>query len=164
MAAQAEQIEGIDFALAVYREEGVWQVEELAHDRLTDVETLAAALRRFPSDGGAVGLVAMEEEFFIACRVIGSAVRVLLSDVTAVEIWELAESVLEHLGLPDPEDDDEAAPVGDLGIFADAGFSAIEMGMLLDDDDFYADMALSEVAERMGFGDLFDEAVGLEVE
>ena len=33
-----EQIDGIDFALAAYREEGVWQVEELAHDVLGDVD------------------------------------------------------------------------------------------------------------------------------
>ena len=51
----SEQIEGIDFAVAAYREEGVWQVQELAHDVLTDIERLAAALRRFPGDGGAHG-------------------------------------------------------------------------------------------------------------
>jgi putative tRNA adenosine deaminase-associated protein len=160
MAAQAEVIEGVDFALAVYREEGVWQVEDLAHDRLVDVETLAAALRRFPGDGGAVGLIGMDEDFFVVCRVVGATVQVLLSDVTAAEDWELAESVMDHLGLPDPEDEEEVAPAGDLAIFADAGFSAIDMGMLLD-DDLYPDEALSEVADRIGFGDLFDEAVGI---
>ena len=44
----SEQIEGIDFAVAAYREEGEWQVVELVHDVLTDVERLSAALRRFP--------------------------------------------------------------------------------------------------------------------
>ena len=29
----ADQQDGVDFALAAYREEGVWQVQELAHDR-----------------------------------------------------------------------------------------------------------------------------------
>ena len=33
--------DGVDFALAAYREEGVWQVQELAHDVLDDVDTLA---------------------------------------------------------------------------------------------------------------------------
>ena len=55
----ADQLDGVDFALAAYREEGVWQVEELAHDVLTDVETLSHALRRFPGDGGAVGMIAI---------------------------------------------------------------------------------------------------------
>ena len=49
-----------DVALAAYREEGVWDVQELTHDHLVDLETLANALRRFPGDGGAVGLVAMD--------------------------------------------------------------------------------------------------------
>ena len=33
----SEQIEGVDFAVAAYREEGVWQVVELVHDVLGDV-------------------------------------------------------------------------------------------------------------------------------
>ncbi len=160
MAGSADEIEGIDFALAVYREEGVWQVAELAHALLSDVDTVAAALRRFPGDGGAVGLVGIDEDFFIVCRVAGSNVRLLLSDVTAAEDWELAESVIDYLGLPDPDDDEDVAPAGDLGIFADAGFSAMDMGILLD-DDLYPDEALSEIARRMGFGELFDNAVGM---
>ena len=52
--------DGIDFALAAYREEGVWQLDELVHDVLADVDSLAHALRRFPGDGGAVGLVAVD--------------------------------------------------------------------------------------------------------
>lgn len=160
MPDEPQDASGVDFALAVYREEGVWQVEELAHDLIADVETLTAALRRFPGDGGAIGLVGVDEDFFVVVRVAGATVRLLLSDVTAAEDWELAESVVEHLGLPVPDDEEEVAPAGDLGIFADAGMSAIDMAMLLD-DDLYPDEALSEIAGRMGFGDLFDDAVGL---
>lgn len=157
----AEAIEGIDFALAVFREEGVWQVQELAHDLLTDVETLAAALRRFPGDGGALGLVAVDEDFFVLLRVAGSTVRVLLSDVTAAEDWELAASVVEYLGLPLPDDDEDQEPAGDLGIVADGGMSAMDMGVLLDDVDLYPDEMLSQIARKLGFGELFDDAVGL---
>jgi putative tRNA adenosine deaminase-associated protein len=156
----AEEMEGIDFALAVYREEGVWQVAELAHDLLTDIDAVAAALRRFPGDGGAVGLIGIDEDFFIVARVAGSNVRLLLSDVTAAEDWELAESVVENLGLPMPDDEEDVAPAGDLGIFADQGMSAMDMGILLD-DDLYPDEALSEIARKVGFGKLFDDAVGL---
>lgn len=157
----SEAMEGVDFALAVFREEGVWQVQELAHDLLTDVETLAHALRRFPGDGGALGLVGIDEDFFVLLRVAGSAVRVLLSDITAAEDWELAASVLDYLGLPLPEDDDEQEPAGDLGIVADAGMSAMDMGVLLDDFDLYPEEMLSEIARKLGFGELFDDAVGL---
>ena len=64
--------DGIDFALAAYREEGIWRLEELVHDVLGDVEALAHALRRFPGDGGAVGLVAVDEDFFLIVRVAGA--------------------------------------------------------------------------------------------
>lgn len=157
----SDQVEGVDFALAVYREEGVWTVEELAYDVLTDVEALAHALRRFPGDGGAVGLVGIDEDFFVIVRVAGATTRVLLSDITAADEWELAASAVEFLGLPLPDEDDEQEPAGDLGILADAGMSAMDMGILLDDLDLYPDEMLSEVARRVGFGKLFDDAVGL---
>jgi putative tRNA adenosine deaminase-associated protein len=157
----SEQIDGIDFALAAYREEGQWQVEELVHEVLGDVPALAGALRRFPGDGGAIGLVAIDEDFFVIVRVAGPSVRILLSDITAAEEWELASSAVDELGLPDPEDEDEQAPAGDLDILGDLGMAAMDMGVLLDDFDLYPDEMLSDVARRLGFGVLFDEAVGL---
>ena len=157
----ADQQDGIDFALAAYREEGVWQVLEIAHSLLGDVETLASALRRFPGDGGALGLVAVDEDFFVLVRVAGSDVRILLSDVTAADEWEIARTAVERLALPYPEEDDELAPAGDLNILGDLGMPAMDMGVLLDDYDLYPDEMLSAVARRLGFGLLFDEAVGL---
>lgn len=157
----ADQQDGIDFALAAYREEGVWQVQELAHDVLTDVDALIHALRRFPGDGGAVGMIAVDEDFFVIVRVAGSHSRVLLSDITAADEWELAASAIEFLGLPEPEEDDEQAPAGDLDLLGDLGMHAMDMGVLLDDFDLYPDEMLSDVARRLGFGSLFDEAVGL---
>ena len=157
----SEQIDGIDFALAAYREEGIWRLEELVHDVLGDVEALSHALRRFPGDGGAIGLVAIDEDFFVIVRVAGPSVRILLSDITAAEEWELASSAVDELGLPEPEDEDEQAPAGDLDILGDLGMAAMDMGVLLDDFDLYPDEMLSDVARRLGFGVLFDEAVGL---
>jgi putative tRNA adenosine deaminase-associated protein len=157
----SEQIDGIDFAVAAYREEGVWEVVELVHDVLTDVERLAHALRRFPGDGGALGLVAVDEDFFVLVRVTGPTMRILLSDITAAGEWELARSAVEVLGLPEPEDDDEQAPAGDMDLLGDLGMTAMDMAVLLDDLDLYPDEMLSDVARRLGFGSQFDEAVGL---
>jgi putative tRNA adenosine deaminase-associated protein len=153
-------VEAVDFALAAYREEGVWQVQEIAHGLLDDVAHLAHALRRFPGDGGALGLVAVDEDFFVIARVAGAHVRLLLSDITAADEWEIARSAVETLGLPYPEDDDEPLPAGDLDLLGDLGIHAMDMGVLLD-EDLYPDEMLSEVARRLGFGTLFDEAVGL---
>jgi putative tRNA adenosine deaminase-associated protein len=157
----AELIDGVDFALAAYREEGVWQVQELARDHLVDIESLSHALRRFPGDGGAVGLIAMDEDFFLIVRVAGASTRLLLSDVTAVDEWELARSAVDFLGLPDAEDEEEQVPAGDLDLLGDLGMHAMDMGVLLDDFDLYPDEMLSDVARRLGFGKLFDDAVGL---
>ena len=156
-----EQLDGIDFALAAYREEGVWQVQELAHGVLEDVDKLAHALRRFPGDGGAVGMVGIDEDFFVVVRVAGATTRVLLSDITAADEWQLAGSAVEFLGLPPPEEDDEQLPAGDLDLLGDLGMGAMDMGVLLDDFDLYPDEMLSDVARRLGFGEQFDDAVGL---
>ena len=156
-----DQIDAVDFALAAYREEGVWQVQELAHDVLDGIDSLSHALRRFPGDGGSVGMVVVDEDFFVIVRVAGASTRVLLSDVTAADEWEIARSAVEFLGLPGPEDDDEQAPAGDLDLLGDLGMHAMDMGVLIDDYDLYPDEMLSDVARRLGFGRLFDETVGL---
>ena len=155
-----EQIDAIDFALAAYREEGSWTVAELAHDVLGDIDTLVHALRRFPGDGGAVGLIGIDEDFFVIVRVTGPTTRVLLSDITAADEWELASSAVDFLGLPQPEDEDDQLPAGDLDLLGDLGMHAMDMGVLLDDVDLYPDEMLSDVARRLGFGELFDDAVG----
>jgi putative tRNA adenosine deaminase-associated protein len=153
--------EGVDFVLVAYREDGVWQVEELADESVADFETLAQELRRWPGDGGSLGLVSVDEDFFLLVRVLGPETRVLLSDVTAASDWPIAREVLEHLELPLPEDDDDQVPAGDLGIVGDLGMGAMDMGALLDDFDLYPDEMLGDVARRLGFGSLYDEAVGV---
>jgi putative tRNA adenosine deaminase-associated protein len=157
----SEQTDAVDFALAAYREEGVWQVQELAHDVLVDIDSLSHALRRFPGDGGAIGMVAIDEDFFVVLRVAGARTRVLLSDITAAGEWELADSAVQFMGLPDPEDEDDQVPAGDLDLLGDLGMSAMDLGVLLDDTDLYPEEILSEVARALGFGDLFDDLVGL---
>ena len=157
----ADQSDGVDFAVAAYREEGAWTVQELVPEVLDDVEGLVHALRRFPGDGGAVGLVAVDEDFFLIIRVAGPTTRVLLSDITAADEWELASSAVDFLGLPQPEDEDPQVPAGDLDLLGDLGMHAMDMGVLLDDVDLYPDEMLSDVARRLGFGELFDDAIGL---
>jgi putative tRNA adenosine deaminase-associated protein len=157
--------DGVDFAVAAFRADGEWQVADLTHDHLGDISTLAAALRRFPGDAGVLAMVAVDEDFFVLVRVEGADTRVLLSDITAADEWELAGSALEHLGLPLPdgledEDDDEPVPAGHLDLLSDLGMPAMDLGVLLDDPDLYPDEILSEVASRLGFGELFDDIVG----
>jgi putative tRNA adenosine deaminase-associated protein len=162
MSDQSEaNAEGVDFVVVAYREEGVWQVEMLADDTIEDVEHLARELRRWPGDGGSLGLVSVDEDFFLLVRVLGAHTRVLLSDVTAATDWPIARSAVDFLELPLPDDDDDQAPAGDLDIVADLGLGPMDMGALLDDYDLYPDEMLGDIAAKLGFGRQFDEAVGV---
>jgi putative tRNA adenosine deaminase-associated protein len=152
---------GVDFALVAYREEGMWQVEELAAETAGDLDQFAEELRRWPGDGGSLGLVSYDEDFFLMVRVLGAQTRILLSDVTAATDWPIARAVVEELDLPLPDDDDDQAPAGDLGIVSDLGMGAMDMGALLDDVELYPDEMLSDIARRLGFGALYDESVGV---
>jgi putative tRNA adenosine deaminase-associated protein len=152
----------LDFAVAAYLEGDQWRVAEMIAEHVVDVETLTSSLRRFAGEGTVVGLVAVDEDFFVIARVSAHDARVLLSDVTAATDWEFAASVVEHLGLPIGEDDDEyAEPAGDLELLKDLGVDATALAELLDDQEAYPDEQLSEVARMLGFGELFDDVVGL---
>jgi len=153
--------EGVDFVLVAYREEGLWQLQELEAEKAADVDEFAVELRRYPGDGGALGLVSIDEDFFLLVRVLGAEVRLLLSDVTAATDWPIARSVVDHLELPPPDDEEYQEPAGDLGIVADLGMGAMDMGALLDDYELYPDEMLGDIASRLGFGRLYDEIVGV---
>ena len=150
----------VDFAVAAYRDEGEWQVVELNPKIGEDVEDLSEALTRFPSDVGVLGLVSMNDDFFVILRRTGEQVRALLSDFTAVTDWPLAVGVADLLDLPDPEDPDEPLPVGDLEIISDLGMTALELSVLCDDDDLFPEDILRDVADRLGFGDELDAIIG----
>lgn len=150
----------VDFAVAAYREEGAWQVVELNPRLGEDVQELSHALARFPSDVGVLGMVSMNDDFFVILRRSGSQVRAMLSDVTAVSDWPLASGVAELLDLPDPDDEDDPQPAGDLEIISDLGMPALELGVLCDDDDLYPEDILRDVADRLGFGDELDAIIG----
>ena len=157
----SEQSGEIDFALAAFVEDGAWQVQDIAPPAFESIEALSHALRHVSGESGAVGMVAVDEDFFVLVRVDRTTTRVLLSDVTAADEWELAQSAMDFLGLPPPEDDDIQVPAGDLDLLADLGLHAIDMGAMLDDVEAYPDEVLSDIARRLGFGEAFDDAVGL---
>ena len=158
------QLDDVDLAVAAYRRAGEWVVDELTLEHCEDVEPLAEALRHLGGDAGAIALVSIDEDFFVIVRVQGPRTRVLLSDASAAEDWDLAESVLDLLDETDPDDLDERDEdelAGDLGLLVDLGVAEEVMEELIDDVDLYPDEALSDLARLMGFGELFDDVVGL---
>jgi len=89
----------------------------------------------------------------------GGRARFLISDVTAATEWPLARQVVDELDIPLADDDDEQVPAGDLAIVADLGMTAMDLGALCDDVDLYPVEMLEEVAEALGFGNQFDDAI-----
>ena len=149
----------IDLAIVAYLDEGDWNVAELPDRSLDTVDTIARELRRYPGENGALAMLSVAEDFVLFVRAQGSLVRVLLSDVTASTDWTLARSAINHIGVF-VDDEDDQAPAGDLGILADMGMSAKDMGALLDDYDLYPEEILSDVADNVGFGTKLDELLG----
>lgn len=150
--------EALDFAVAVWREEGAWQADALPARTTDSLDTLVAALRAQPGDSGVLGFVSIAEDFFLAVRILGEESRFLLSDVTAAHDWPLAREAVDRMGLPMPEGDelDDVRPAGDLRIFDDLGVGPDELDLLCGDLDLYPDEMLASVATRIGFGEQFD--------
>ena len=158
------QLDDVDLAVAAYRRDGRWVVQEMTLEHCEDVEVMADALRRLGGDTGAIALVSVDEDFFVIVRVQGERTQVLLSDASAAEDWDLAESVIDLLDEIDPDDldeRDEDEPAGDLGLLSDLGVSEDALEELLDDPDAYPDEVLSDVARLIGFGEQFDDVAGL---
>jgi len=148
-------------AVVVYREDGLWQSGVLPEKVTDNLDGLVAVLRQQPAENGAIGLVNVADEFFVAVRVRGEETRLLLSDVTAAVAWDLARQVVQQLGMEAPGEDDleDVWPAGDLSIFTDLGLDEMELGAVLADLDAYADEMLVSIADRLGFAEVYDRAV-----
>jgi putative tRNA adenosine deaminase-associated protein len=148
------------FALAAYREGGMWRVEPLPPAVLSDLGVLLQALRSQPPEGGPFVVATIDDEFFLVARQDGPRISLLLSDMTASVEYPLAEQVLNRLGEDPPDDDelDEVWPVGDLDLFADLGLAEEEMEQILDDMDAYPDEMLETIVDRIGIGDEYAQA------
>ena len=146
----------IDFVVAAYREDGQPMAQALAADLANDLEELIIQLRRLPGDAGAIGFVSLVEEVFVIARVRGQHVQLLLSDGAAATEWPIARDVADMLGeeIPDP-DEEEAEPMGDLGILSDLGVSDFDMSTLIDNLDLSSDQMLIEIADKIKIGPQF---------
>lgn len=153
--------EDTEIAVVAYQDGGAWQLAEVSVAVAENLDLLATALRRFPAEGAAVALVALGEDDFVIARAAGDDVtRLFLSDVAAAEEWPLAADIVDALNAPPDDDGDEAVPVGESRILSDLGVTKKELFGLLDDDDAFAADVLLDIADRLGFGDEFEEIIG----
>ncbi|CAN1527211.1 tRNA_deam_assoc, putative tRNA adenosine deaminase-associated protein [Candidatus Nanopelagicaceae bacterium] len=153
MGDVSEQTE--DFAIEAWHEDGRWSIASLPDP--DDLTHIVDRLKKQQTNGGAVALIAIDDEFFLAIRVLGTHVKFFISDVTCAIDYEVAAEFLELADLDQPEEDDEPLPAGDLDIFSDLGMHSMELSTLCDDADLFPDEQIEAIANRLGFGDALTE-------
>jgi putative tRNA adenosine deaminase-associated protein len=162
------EVSETDFAIIVFHEDDRWHADVLPVAVTADLAGFIRVLRQQPSIAGTIGLAGIDDYFFVAVRVVGTQVSVLLSDIGAALDYPLAVQVLEYLDIPvpDEEDIDQVLPVGDLSIFADLGLDEMELAAICSRLDLYADDppdsvedAMESIAARLGFGPAMERAL-----
>lgn len=144
-----------DFAIEAWHEDGRWSIASLPDP--DDLTHIIDRLKKQQTNGGAVALIAIDDEFFLAIRVLGTHIKFFISDVSCAIDYEVAAEFLELADLDQPEEDDEPLPAGDLDIFSDLGMHSMELSTLCDDADLFPDEQIEAIANRLGFGDALTE-------
>jgi putative tRNA adenosine deaminase-associated protein len=151
------------FAVAAIREEGRWRCVRLDNEALVDLDAAITGLRSLRSTGAVLGLLAVDDCFFVLLRPVPGGVSLMLSDAVAALDYDVAADVLDLLRveLP-PEDaaDEEPWPEGDMAIVADLGLPADELEVLAGEWELYPDEQLAAIARRCGFADELAKVVG----
>lgn len=155
----SEQEPVAGFAVAVVREEGHWRWQSLDDSALRALDTAITELRKIRTSGAVLGMLAVDDEFFILLRPSPGGVSLLLSDATAALDYDVAADALDLLRVEPPEDDDEMWPEGALDIVADLGLPAPEMQVIVDEVDLYPDEQLQMIAQRCGFDGEFGKVL-----
>ena len=152
MSAAGTDTDPVDYAVAVWREEGRWNATALPDSVTGSIEDLAAELRRLPGEGGVLGFVGVADEFFIGIRQTGEHTRAFVSDGSAVLDYALADEAADLAGMIVDDDElEDFEPVGDLAIYADFGLDATALTFICNDPDLYPDEQIRAIAKRIGF-------------
>ena len=152
-------INDVDIAVAAWHEDGRWSLALLPDAQ--DLPQIIERLKSQQTNGGALALLAIDEEFFMIIRVLGSHIKLFLSDITCAIDYEIAADFIELCDLDMPEEEDEPFPAGDLDIISDIGVHRMELSTLCDDPDLFPDEQLEAIASRLGFGEEFTQLLEL---
>ena len=69
-----------DFAIEAWHEDGRWSVAALPDP--DDLLQIVDRLKKQQTNGGAVALISIDDEFFLAIRVLGTQVKFFISDIS----------------------------------------------------------------------------------
>lgn len=146
------------FAITCVREEGKWRCTAMDSPVLGELDAAITELRKVRSTGAVIGLLGVDDVFFLLLRPSPSGLSLLLSDAAAALDYDIAADALDLLRVEPPsEDDDEVWPAGALDILEDIGLPAAELQVIVDEVDLYPDEQLQMVAQRCGFADEFNK-------
>ena len=147
----------VDFGCIAWHEDGRWDASLLNSTR--DIGLIIDALKSQQTNGGAIALIAIEDEFVIIARVLGDQMRIMISDITYALDYEVAAELVEVLDLEFPQEEDESQPGGDIDLLSDLGVGEMELLAILDDTELYPDEQLEAIANRLGFGEQFNQVI-----
>lgn len=103
-----------------------------------------------------IGLLGVDDQFFLLLRPSPRGISLLLSDAAAALDYDIAADALDLLRVEPPsEDDEDVWPEGALDILADIGLPAAELQVIVGEVDLYPDEQLQMIAQRCGFADEF---------
>lgn len=155
--------EDVNFAIAAWREDGLWSAAALPPRAVDTLGGFIAALRQLSGEGGVFGFIAVGDEIFIAVRIPPDGVaRILLSDASFADDFDLAEEALDLLDIEyfDAEEDfDDLEPAGDLAFGADFGLDADTVEFICTSEDYRVEEQVLQLARRLGFGDQFADVL-----
>src|SRR5689334_19711308 len=60
----------LDFAVAAYTEDEIWTVTPLVLRGEPDLAAVVSGLRRYPGEAGVLGMISVDEDFFILIRIV----------------------------------------------------------------------------------------------
>ena len=147
----------VDFGCIAWHEDGRWDASLLNSTR--DIGLIIDALKSQQTNGGAIALIAIEDEFVIIARVLGDQMRMMISDITYALDYEVAAELVEVLDLEFPQEEEESQPGGDIDLLSDLGVGEMELLAILDDTELYPDEQLEAIANRLGFGEQFNQEI-----
>jgi putative tRNA adenosine deaminase-associated protein len=147
----------VDFGCIAWHEDGRWDASLLNSTR--DIGLIIDALKSQQTNGGAIALIAIEDEFVIIARALGDQMRMMISDITYALDYEVAAELVEVLDLEYPQEEDESQPGGDIDLLSDLGVGEMELLAILDDTELYPDEQLEAIANRLGFGEQFNQVI-----
>ena len=150
------------FAVAAIREDGRWRCARMKPEALVDLDAAISELRALRSTGAVLGLLDVDDEFFVLLRPTPGGVALMVSDAVAALDYDIAADVLDLLRIELPPDDDaldDPWPEGDLDILADLGLPADELEVLAGEIELYPDEQLAAIGRRCGFAAELAEVV-----